>query len=53
MTKLEIRVQATVIHQKRKNKPWVVDHVLEIVLYVHLQAKESSALFGFPHFPSA
>lgn len=37
----------------QKKKPLVVDQVLELVVYVHLQAKESSAPFDFPHFPSA
>lgn len=36
-----------------KIKPWVVDQVLELVVYVHWQAKESSAPFDFPHCPSA
>lgn len=45
-----MKVQAISI---QKRKPWVVDQVLELVVYVHLQAKESSAPFDFPHCPSA
>ena len=45
-----MKVQAISI---QKRKPWVVDQVLELVVYVHSQAKESSALFDFPHCLSA
>lgn len=36
-----------------KDKPWVVDQVLEIVECAHLQAIRLSAPFDWPHYPSA
>lgn len=36
-----------------KHKPWAADQVSELVVYVHLQAKESSVPFDFPRCPSA
>ena len=36
----------------RSKQPWVADQALEIAVYAHSQATESSAPFDLPHYLS-